>query len=70
MTKLFRRSIDLVVDNIRFASGTIDVAFQIEKDLSRHPNKAEIKIRNLNENHRRQLEQLREVRIALKAGYE
>lgn len=70
MTKLFRRAIDVVVDTIRIASGGLDVAFQIEKDLSRHPNKAEIKIRNLNENHRRQLEQLREVRVALKAGFE
>lgn len=69
MTILFRRSIDLVVDNIRIVTGGIDVSFRIEKDLSRHPNKADIKVRNLNENHRRQLEQLRGVSVGLKAGY-
>lgn len=70
MTRLFGRSYELQVDELR-TSG-LDVAFDVERTLRRRPNRAEIKVWNLTADHRRQLERLERghVFVRLEAGYE
>lgn len=70
MTQLFRRKVEVVVDTLVLGDGGLDVAFEVERTLRRHPNKAQIRIWNLSASHRAQLEQLGSVRVRLRAGYQ
>lgn len=70
MTRLFGKSYQLQVDTILITG--LDVAFSVERTLRRRPNRAEIKVRNLTQDHRRQLEGLPRNRVftRLEAGYD
>ena len=70
MTRLFKRSYELQVDTLRTSS--LDIAFDVERTLRRRPNRAEVKVWNLTQDHRRQLERLERghVFVRLEAGYE
>jgi hypothetical protein len=66
---LFRRSAVLQVDDLRIDG--LDISFDVRKSLSpKTPNKAEVRIWNLNPEHRAQLQQLERVYVSLEAGYE
>lgn len=69
MTRLFGQSYQLQVDSILITG--LDVAFNVERTLRRRPNRADIKVRNLTQDHRRQLEGLprNSVFARLEAGY-
>lgn len=75
MTVLFGREAKVVVDTIEFAidptrpNNSLTVAFSIERTLKPEPNVAEIKIWNMNETHRAQLEELDKVSCSVHAGY-
>lgn len=67
-TRLFDRRLTLQVDTLRIAG--LDVAFDITRSLSaKTPNRAEIRVWNLNPDHRSQLQQLERVYVSLEAGY-
>lgn len=65
---LFNRSIRLVVDTLELTG--FRVQFTIEKSLKAEPNTAEIRINNLNEDHRKLLEDSENIPVQLVAGYE
>jgi hypothetical protein len=75
VTQLFRRKVRLQVDTLRFTE--LDVSFSIEKSLRSTPNKATIKVTNLNEQSRGQLDELSlnrsrgtgRIRTVLEVGY-
>lgn len=68
---LFDRRAVVTIDTIRIESSTLRCAFNVTKDLKGTPNKAEIKVWNLNPAHRAQLEALAPTGVAvqLEAGY-
>ena len=83
--KLFRRAYRLIIDTIEIAGGdgvadSLDIDFKIEKTNRAEPNKAEIKIYNLNDDHRNELvrrfgsqvekSKRKPLRVELEAGYE
>ena len=68
MTELFSRKVRVQVDTI--AIDGLDVAFDVEKSLSaKTPNSCEIRIWNLNPDHRKGLQELEQVYVNLEAGY-
>ncbi len=69
MTDLFNRNWSLRVGTILIRANTLDIAFNVTKTKRREPNKAAIKIYNLNREHRDQIEESSEVNVTLEAGY-
>lgn len=75
MTKLFKRSVDVVVGDKRLTK--LDCAFEVEKTLRAEPNKCSLKIYNLAEETRAAFEQLaprrrwwtKGVPVRIEAGY-
>lgn len=69
MTRLFDRRYRLQVDTLEITE--LDIAFSFERTLRRRPGRCELKVWNLSETHRRQLEQLQagHVFVELEAGY-
>ena len=67
MTALFRRDYVLEVADLRITA--LDIAFDVLRNLSKEPNTADIRIRNLNEDHRARLQAARSATVALWAGY-
>ena len=65
---LFGRTLRLTVDTLVVEH--LDVEFTVAKSLQPEPNKAEIRIYNLNRSHREQLEQKDSVPVELFVGYE
>jgi hypothetical protein len=66
--ELFDRRCAVQVDTLRIEG--LDVSFTIQKSLAaKTPNSAEIEIWNLNEDHRKQLQELERVYVDLQAGY-
>jgi hypothetical protein len=69
MTELFGRKVRVQVDELVIEG--LDVAFEIVKSLSaKTPNSAEIRIWNLNAEHRKRLQELEKVFVSVEAGYE
>jgi len=81
MSELFNRDVAITVGTIKIASRvkasgsdelvskpTLRVTFSVEKSLNRDPNKAEVVIYNLNEEHRKSL-QKKNVPCIIEAGY-
>jgi hypothetical protein len=68
VTLLFDRRLELRVDTLVIRD--LRVTFKIERTLKATPNKAEIHVFNLSENHRQQLARLQRVSCSLKVGYE
>lgn len=80
MTDLFNRDISITVGTLKIAARvkqtgsdslvarpTLRVAFAVEKSLNRDPNKAEVTIYNLNEEHRKALQ--KKQACIIEAGY-
>jgi hypothetical protein len=68
VTVLFDRKVRVQVDE--YVIEELDVAFEIVKSLSAQtPNSAEIRIWNLNAEHRKRLQELEKVYVSLEAGY-
>lgn len=68
MTVLFDRKVRVQVDE--YVIEELDVAFEITKSLSsKTPNSAEMRIWNLNAEHRKRLQELEKVYVSLEAGY-
>lgn len=68
MTVLFDRRVRVQVDE--YVIEELDVAFEITKSLSpKTPNSAEMRIWNLNAEHRKRLQELETVYVSLEAGY-
>jgi hypothetical protein len=68
MTVLFDRKVRVQVDE--YVIEELDVAFEITKSLSaKTPNSAEMRIWNLNAEHRKRLQELETVYVSLEAGY-
>ena len=72
--RLFRRTWDVQVGSLRFAGDsqthTLDLSFDIVKDITRAPNTARVVVYNLSPDHRRQLEETPTLRLIVAAGYE
>ncbi len=69
MTELFGRKVAVQVDKTLITG--LDISFEIQKSLSpRTPNSAEVRVWNLNADHRKQLQELEKVYVSLEAGYE
>lgn len=67
--RLFGRKIIVQVHNLKVSALT--VSFDIVKSLAaKTPNTAEIRIHNLNPDHRKQLQELEKVYVSVEAGYE
>lgn len=67
--RLFGRKLIVQVHDLKLVGLTID--FDIVKSLAaKTPNTAEVRIRNLNPDHRKQLQQLDKVYVSIEAGYE
>lgn len=67
MVALFKRDYSLVLDDILITK--LDITFKVTRNLKREPNTAEITVKNLSPEHRRQLEERADVRVSLEAGY-
>ena len=68
MTTLFGREVSLQVADLRLDG--FDLSFQITRSLSaKTPNTAEIRVWNLNADHRKHLQELERVYVSLEAGY-
>lgn len=65
--KLFNRVVELIVGNTEIAG--LDIAFEIEKDLTPEPNPCHIEIFNLSSQNRATLSNYTRVPVVLKAGY-
>lgn len=66
--KLYGRSYKVTIDTIEITD--LDVSFQVDKTLNPgEPNKAEVSVYNLNNDHIKQLEGLGEVAVQIEAGY-
>jgi hypothetical protein len=67
-TELFDRRIKVQVDTLLLEG--IDVTFDITKSLApKTPNKAELRVWNLNADHRKHLQELERVYLSIEAGY-
>jgi len=67
VAKLFDRQVRVVIHRLELTG--LRVAFQIEKSLRKAPNRAEIRVWNLNAEHQRQLQEQRDIPVQLQAGY-
>jgi hypothetical protein len=68
VTRLFNRVAELRVDDL--VINDLHFVFSVERTLRASAGKADIKIHNLNPDHRGQLERLGSVPVVLTAGYE
>lgn len=69
MTELFARRCRVQVDTLGLEG--FDVRFEIQKSLApKTPNSVELKIWNLNADHRQQLQEYEKVYVSVEAGYE
>lgn len=67
--ELFGRRCRVQVDTLELAG--FDVRFEITKSLAaKTPNSAELRVYNLNADHRKQLQELERVYLSIEAGYE
>lgn len=67
MPELFGRSLILKVDTLELSN--LDCVFKVQKTLKPEPNTCDLKIYNLNESHRKQIEAKKKPAIELAAGY-
>lgn len=67
-TRLFKRKARVRVDTLVLEN--LDVAFDVTRSLKPEPNTAELKIWNLAEERRSQIESLASVPVIIEAGYE
>jgi len=77
MSELFNRDFAITVgstkiqarepSDVSIAKPTLRIAFKVEKSLDRNPNKADVQIWNLNEDHRKTLQ--KKQAIIIEAGY-
>jgi hypothetical protein len=75
MSRLFDRDYVLRVDALEITR--LDIAFRVQRTLKAHPNKAEIRVWNLNQEHRGELDRQRDrlgkkqtpVHVELEVGY-
>lgn len=65
---LFGREANLVVGNLDLSN--LDIAFKIKKSLKSEPNTCEIRVWNINSDHRKQIETTPEINVSLYAGYQ
>lgn len=66
--ELFGRRCRVQVDTLELAG--FDIRFEIAKSLSaKSPNSAELRVYNLNADHRKQLQELERVYVSVEAGY-
>lgn len=77
MTVQFNRTIVVTMDTIQVRSTVdnlgqrgLDVAFRIEKSLKKNPNRCELQIWNLNEDHRAQLQEREDIPVRVEVGYD
>jgi hypothetical protein len=69
VTELFGRKYRLQVDTLVIEG--LDIEFEVEKSLDgKTPNSADVRIWNLNADHRKALQGLEKVYVSLEAGYE
>lgn len=69
MPELFRRAVRLQVDTLELDG--LDMSFEVLKSLEpKTSNSAEIRVWNLNADHRKALQELETVYVSLEAGYE
>jgi len=68
VSTLFNRQVSLQVADLKLDG--FDLSFQIERSLSsKTPNSAEIRVWNLNADHRKRLQEMESVYVSLEAGY-
>lgn len=73
MARLFKRIWRVRVDTLQFTG--LSISFEVEKSTKREPNKCTLRVFNLTQDHRRQLESLSvrrgrgRIRVELEAGY-
>lgn len=75
MARQYIRAWRVTVDTLRFTG--LDISFEVEKSTKREPNKCLLRVMNLSQDHRRQLEQLNttrkkgpgRIRCELEAGF-
>lgn len=68
MSQLFGREVSVQVADLRLDG--FDLSFQIARSLSaKTPNTAEVKVWNLNADHRKRLQEMESVYVSLEAGY-
>lgn len=65
--ELFDRRVRVVVHRLEVTG--LRVAFQVSRSLRKNPNTCEVRIWNLNRDHRRQLQEQQSIPIRLEAGY-
>lgn len=68
MPALFKRAYRLVIDKLLIEK--LDIDFKVTRSLKKDPNTAEINVRNLAENNRREVEEKKIAAVTLAAGYE
>lgn len=73
MARLFQRVWRVRVDTLQFRG--LDISFEVEKSTKAEPNKASIRVWNLTQDHRRQLEAMSvrrgqgRIKVELEVGY-
>ena len=65
--KLFDRRVRVVIHRLEVTE--LRVAFNISRSLRKNPNTCEVRIWNLNADHRRQLQEQKSIPLRLEAGY-
>lgn len=68
MTRLYLRRYELQIGTRKIRD--LSVGFRVAKSVKREPNTAEITVRNLSREHRREIEQARGLRVQLAVGYQ
>lgn len=68
MPALFKRAYRLTIDRLLITD--LDLDFKVTRSLQRDPNTAEINVKNLSEDHRRETEEKTTAAVNLAAGYE
>jgi hypothetical protein len=65
---LFGRQYELVIETLKITP-PLDITFEVVRTLRSRPNACTIRVYNLSEQHRGELEQAGTVRVSLRAGY-
>ena len=68
MPALFKRAYRLTIEHLLIEK--LDIDFKVTRSLKKDPNTAEINVRNLAENNRREVEEKKLAAVTLAAGYE
>lgn len=68
MARLYLRRYELQIGTRKIRD--LSIGFLVSKSIKREPNTAEIRIRNLSREHRREIEQARGLRVQLAVGYQ